>query len=110
MGVLVPQELFLSMATGWQHFPRNMRLFSSAQLPNRVPLFPTPRTAARQASLSITNPLRLFKLMSIELVMPSNHFLLCRSFLLLQWGCWGVGFPPIESEAQNSKNRIMEET
>ena len=41
-----------------------------------------PWTAARQASLSITNLQRLPKLMSIELVMPSNHLILCRCLLL----------------------------
>ena len=44
--------------------------------------FATPRTAARQASLSITNSQNLPKLMSIELVMPSNHLILCRPLLL----------------------------
>ena len=42
----------------------------------------TPWTAAHQASLSITNPRSLLKLMSIESVMPSNHLILCRSLLL----------------------------
>ena len=42
----------------------------------------TPWTAARQASLSITNSRSLFKLMSIELVMPSNHLILCHPLLL----------------------------
>ena len=41
-----------------------------------VPLFVTLWTAAHQASLSITNSGSLLKLMSIELVMPSNHFIL----------------------------------
>ena len=45
-------------------------------------LFETPWTAERQASLSITNSLSLLKLMSIELVMPSNHLILCHSLLL----------------------------
>ena len=45
--------------------------------------FVTPWTAARQTSLSITNSWSLPKLMSIELVMPSNHFILCRPCLLL---------------------------
>ena len=44
----------------------------------------TPWTAARQASLSFTISWSLLKLMSIELVMPSNHLLLCHSLLLLQ--------------------------
>ena len=43
----------------------------------------TPRTAACQASLSITNSRSLLKPMSIELVMPSNHLILCRPLLLL---------------------------
>ena len=43
----------------------------------------TPWTAACQASLSITNSQSLLKLMSIELVMPSNHLILCRPLLLL---------------------------
>ena len=42
----------------------------------------TPWTAARQASLSITNSWSLPKFTSIELVMPSNHLILCRPFLL----------------------------
>ena len=46
-------------------------------------LFVTPWTAAYQASLSITNSWSLLKLMSIQSVMPSNHFILCRSLLLL---------------------------
>ena len=47
-----------------------------------VQLFATPWTAASQASLSITNPQSLLKLMSIELVMPSNHLILCHPLLL----------------------------
>ena len=57
--------------------------FSSVQSLSRVPLFVTPRTAARQASLSLTTNTRtLFKLMSIKSVMPSNHLILCRPLLL----------------------------
>ena len=56
--------------------------FSSVQSLSRVWLFVTPWTAARQASLSITNSQSLLKLMSIELVMPSNHLILCRPLLL----------------------------
>ena len=43
----------------------------------------TPWTAARQASLSITNSRSLLKLMSIKLVMPSNHLILCHPLLPL---------------------------
>ena len=46
------------------------------------PTFVTPWTAARQASLSITNSWSLLKRMSIELVMPSNHLILCHPLLL----------------------------
>ena len=48
----------------------------SVQSLSRVRLFATPGTAAHQASLSITNSQKLFKLMSIELMMPSNHLIL----------------------------------
>ena len=57
--------------------------FSSVQSVSHVRLFVTPWTAARQASLSITNFLSLPKLMSIEWVMPSNHLILCHPLLLL---------------------------
>ena len=57
--------------------------FSSVQSLSHVQLFVTPRTAARQASLSITNSRSSLKLMSLELVMPSSHLLLCRPLLLL---------------------------
>ena len=57
--------------------------FSSVQLLSHVQLFVTPWTAACQASLSITNSRSLYKLMSIELMMPSNHLILCHPFLLL---------------------------
>ena len=49
---------------------------------SHVQLFATPWTAARQASLSITNSWSLLKLMSIESVMPSNHLIFCRPLLL----------------------------
>ena len=56
--------------------------FSSVQSLSCVQLFVTPWTAARQASLSVTNSQRLLKLMSIESVMPSNHLILCCPLLL----------------------------
>ena len=59
-----------------------MEHFSSVQWLSRVRLFATPWTAARQASLSITNSWSLLKLTSIESVMPSNHLILCRPLLL----------------------------
>ena len=57
--------------------------FSSVQLLSHVWLFAIPWTAARQASLSITNSWGLLKLMSIELVLPPNHLILCHPLLLL---------------------------
>ena len=56
---------------------------SSVQQLSRVQLFSTLWTAALQASLSITNSRSLPKLMSIKLVMPSNHLILCHPLLLL---------------------------
>ena len=57
--------------------------FSPVRSLSHVQLFVTPWTAACQASLSITNSQILLKLMSIELVMPSNHLILCRPLPLL---------------------------
>ena len=81
--------------------------FSSIQLLSHVQLFATPLTAVFQASLSIMNSQSLLKLMSIELVMPSNHLILCclfsfclqsfpasRSFQMCQFftsGCQRIG-------------------
>ena len=50
---------------------------------SRVRLFATPRIAARQASLSITNSRSSLNLTSIESVMPSSHLILCHPLLLL---------------------------
>ena len=58
--------LYVDWSSGWSYL-------SSVQLLSRVRLFATPWTAARRASLSITNSWSVIKLMSIELVMPSNH-------------------------------------
>ena len=55
---------------------------SFVQLLSRVQLFATPWTAAHQASLSFTISKSLLKLMSIQLVMPTNHLILCHPLLL----------------------------
>ena len=60
--------------------PSSVNFSSVAQ---SYPLFATPWTTARQASLSITNSRSPPKPMTIESVMPSNHLILCRPFLLL---------------------------
>ena len=59
-----------------------MKKFSSVQSLSCVRLFATPWTAACQTFLSITKSQSLLKLISIESVMPSNHFILCRPLLL----------------------------
>ena len=56
---------------------------SSVQLLSHIQLFVTPGTAACQASLSITDSWSLFKFMSIDLVIPSNHLILCHLLFLL---------------------------
>ena len=58
-------------------------VISSVQSLSHVQLFVAQWTAAREASLSITNTQSLLKLMYIELVMPSNHLILCHPLLFL---------------------------
>ena len=67
---------------------------SSVQSLSRVPLSATPWTAARQAYLSITKSRSSLKLMSIKLVMPSNHLILC----------WPLLLPPQSFPASGSSN------
>ena len=62
---------------------KEIRTRSSVQSLSCVQLFATPWTAAHPASLSITSSQSFLKLMSIELVMPSNYLILCRPLLLL---------------------------
>ena len=64
-------------------FLRTRGIFGSVQSLSRVRLFETPWTAARQASLSITNSWSSLRLTSIKSVMPSSHLILCRPLLLL---------------------------
>ena len=61
----------------YQHFPASVQSLSC------VRLFATPWIATRQASLSITNSQSSLKFMSVELVMPYSHLILCRPLLLL---------------------------
>ena len=60
----------------------NLKTFVVVQSLSCVWLFATPWTAAPQASLSFTISLSLLKFMSIELVIPSNHLILCHPLLL----------------------------
>ena len=74
---------------------------SSVQLLSHVRLFATLWTAARQASLPITNSQRLLKLISVESVRPSNHLILCHPLLLLS-----SIFPSIKVFSNESALRI----
>ena len=65
------------------YLPRWITSFFVVQLLSHVWLFATPWTTARQASLSFTISQSLLKLMSVELMMPSNHLILCRPLLFL---------------------------
>ena len=76
-----------SQGEGWEEgtvreFGMDMCTCSVRSL-THVRLFATPWTPAHQASLSITKSWSLLRLMFIELVMPSNHLVLCRPLLLL---------------------------
>ena len=61
----------------------NIYMLSSVQSLSHVRLFVTPWTAVCRASLSLTNSRSLLKFMSIKLVMPSKHLILCHPILLL---------------------------
>ena len=69
-------------------FDKSIRSFmlltqtQSVQSPSHVQFFASSWTAARQSSLFLTNSWSLLKLMSIESVMPSNHFILCHPLFL----------------------------
>ena len=73
---------FLTCSMTWINH-EDIMLSGIVQSLSCVQLFATPWTAARQASLSITNSRSLLRLMSNELVMPSNHLILCCPLLLL---------------------------
>ena len=91
------KEMIHSVATGYNvHFHvsvllcYNYQMFSVVplgshfvQLLSHVQLFATPRPAVHQGSLPFTTSQSLLKLMTIELVMPSNHLVLCHPLLLL---------------------------
>ena len=96
LNVCVPLKLYVQVPThnvisavfrGWLGLEcgtfTNRIQFSAVQSLSHVQLFVTLWTAACQASLSITNSWSLLKFKSIELVMPSNHLILCRPLLLL---------------------------
>ena len=79
--VHMSQQMILLATTKTQCKKR--KTISSVQSLSHIQLFVNPWTVAPQSSLSITNSWSLLKLMSIELVMPSNHLILCHPLLLL---------------------------
>ena len=81
--MLINLPIYLFHLDSWIFFVSFFKAFSSVQSLNRVWLFVTPWTTARQATLSVTNSQSLPKLMCIESVIPSNHLILCRPLLLL---------------------------
>ena len=72
----------ISLANTRKHVSSITTLIQKKHQFSRIRLFVTPWTTAHQASLSLTNSRGLPKLMSIELVMPSNHLILCHPLLL----------------------------
>ena len=81
--ISVKNASFMSMQFRLEQLKVWVELLPSVQSLSRVRLFATPWAAAHQASLSITNSQSSFKLMSIELVMLSNHLIFCHPLLLL---------------------------
>ena len=79
----VPQIFFQKIDRAHLIIHSTRPAFSSVQPLSHVRLSVTPWTTACQASLSITNFQSLLKLISVELVMPSNHLILCHPLLLL---------------------------
>ena len=67
----------------WRFQERKELFVQFSSVAQLCPTLVTPWTAGHQASLSITNSQSLFKLMSIKLVMPSNHLILCHPLFLL---------------------------
>ena len=76
VAVKTPSWLGKTLMVPGMHLLKHSVQFSSVHSHSHVRLFVTPWTAARRASLSITNSWSLLKLMSIESVIPSNHLIL----------------------------------
>ena len=92
------EALFVCVCTRMFLFPDHIR---SDQSLSHVRLFATPWTPAHQASLSFSITQRLLKLLSIDLVMPSHHLILCCPLLLLP-----SVFPSIRVFSNDSALRI----
>ena len=93
--------IYIIMCTYVLSFNLTINTFSSVQSLCHVRLFATPGTTALQVSLSFTNSQSLPRLMSIELVMPFNHLILCYPLLLLP-----SNFPNIMVFSNESALRI----
>ena len=77
------KPVYPALAGGFSTTGTQVKFYHSVQSLSHVLLFVSPWTTTCQASLSITNSWSSLKLMSIELVMPSNHLILCHPLLLL---------------------------
>ena len=100
MRTISEKQTVLEVYLSWEqkHHPRvTQTLFSSVQSLSHVWLFATPWTTAYQASLSITNSQSPPKHISIKLMMPSNHLILCCPLLLL---------PPISPSIRVFSNEL----
>ena len=82
--------------------------YTSVQLFSHVRLFVTPRIAALQASLSITNSQSSLRFTSIESVMPSSHLILCRPLLLLPTIPPSIRVFPNESNSSHEVAEVLE--
>ena len=105
--VAMPSSRGSSPSRNWTWSPG--LLGQSVQSLSHVRLFATPWTAAHQASLSIINSQSLFKLMSIESVMPSDHLILCRPLLLWRQILLSLappGKPTLSTRTLNSTQKL----
>ena len=115
-----PLTLFVGMQTSTATMEKSVSSVQFSSVAQSCPTLcnPTPWIAARQASLSITNSQSSPKLMSIELVMPSSHIILCRRFSscpqslpasgsfpmsqLFTWGGQSIGVSALASVLQSN--------
>ena len=95
------------MEKGISERQEGLKLFVVQSL-SHVRLFVTPWTAACQSSLSITSSWSLLKLMSIELMMPSNHLILCHLLFLLPSMFSSIRVFSTESALRHQVAKVLE--
>ena len=107
----VLSQLFHSLLSSSSRFslvPLYFLPFSSVQSLSQVWFFTTPWITARQASLSITNSWSSLRLTSIESVMPSSHFILCRPLLVLPTVSPSIRVFSNESTTSHQMAKVLE--